>query len=83
MITQNARNLVHRESSRPSEVQRSSVVRAISGQHGNRNIGDIRLGDNGRPPLARWSANLPIGTDEMWREVGVDVVAQDRVRHSY
>ena len=79
MITQDAGDLVHGESRGPSEVQRPTVVRAIAGEDRNGNLSNVGLRHHRHPPVARWSANVPIGAEEVRREIGIDVVAQDRM----
>ena len=82
MITQDGCDLVHGQSLRPGEVQRPPVVFTIAGEDRNSNLGDIGLRHDRHPPVTRWAANAPIGADEVWREVGIDVVSHDRVGHA-
>ncbi len=79
MITENAGDLVHGQSGGPGQVQGASVVRAIAGEHRDCNVSDIGLGHDGHMPVGCRSANVPIGAEEEWREVGIKVVTQDRV----
>lgn len=79
MITQDGGDLGHRQSRRSGEVQRPTVVRAIAGQDRNRKLSNVGLGHERNPPVARWSTDVPIGAKKVRREVGIDVVAQDRM----